>query len=179
VEKQQQQIGKLHELRALQKVLGWVAAVQKWVHECGNSSLLHERTYGSAAYRLLKDAPQQTADSGKPLQTPSGLSKSERADLMTLLNPERFIDQTPPEVYGEPLSEGTYLASVSTRYRLLRADQKPQARRAQRVPARYHAPAVRVERPSQVWVWDITRVPGPVLAYGTTCTSFPTFTVAT
>jgi putative transposase len=71
------------------------------------------------------------------------------------------MDQTPREVYGELLSEGTYLASVSTMYRLLREHQQTQVRRAQRVPARYHAPAVRAERPNQVWVWDITRVPGP------------------
>ena len=127
------------------------------VEECADALGISRST----GYRLLQVEPRSSVAEGKPRGAPRGLSKTERADLMALLNSERFMDQTPREVYGELLSAGTYLASVSTMYRLLRDHQQTQERRAQRAPARYHAPAVRAERPNQVWVWDITRVPGP------------------
>lgn len=127
------------------------------VEECADAVGISRAT----AYRLLQAGSVTSSSESLPRRTPRGLSKTERAALLDLLNSERFMDQPPREVYGALLSEGTYLASVSTMYRLLREHQQTQERRAQRAPARYHAPAVRAEAPNQVWVWDITRVPGP------------------
>jgi putative transposase len=116
------------------------------VEECADALGISRST----AYRLLQIEPRLSADENQPRRAPRVLSKAERADLMALLNSERFMDQTLREVYGELLSEGAYLASVSTMYRLLREHQQTQERRAQRAPARYHTPAVWAERPNQV-----------------------------
>ena len=51
---------------------------------------------------------------------PSALSAVERADILKVLHSERFCDAAPAQVWATLLDEGTYLASQSTFYRLLR-----------------------------------------------------------
>ena len=59
------------------------------------------------------------------------------------------------------LDEGTYLASISTMYRLLRARaQVRERRRVARRPA-HVKPELVATAPNQVWSWDITKLPGP------------------
>ena len=62
------------------------------------------------------------------------------------------------EVYHHLLQLGTYLCSISTMHRLLRADQEQGERRAQR-PAQHHAiPRLLATKPNEVWCWDITKL---------------------
>jgi putative transposase len=116
----------------------------------------------ATAYRALQK-PAVTSDviASPARRSPRALDEAERDQLLALMNTERFQDQPPREVYGALLSDGLYIASVSTMYRVLRSAQQSQERRAQRAPVRYNAPAVVARRPNEVWVWDITRVPGP------------------
>lgn len=115
----------------------------------------------ATGYRLVRSEVPSTTQETVVRHTPRALSSTEREELLNVLNSQRFMDQPPREVYGALLSAGEYHASVSTMYRLLREQNQSLDRRAQRAPARYHAPAVRAERPNAVWVWDITRLPGP------------------
>lgn len=80
---------------------------------------------------------------------------------MEVLNSERFCDQAPAQVWAIMLDEGTYLASVSTMYRLL-ADraQVRERRRQARHPAQVK-PELVATAPNQVWSWDITKLRGP------------------
>ena len=64
----------------------------------------------------------------------NALSGAEREKALGVLNSERFADQPPPEVYATLLSEGIYLCSTRTLYRLLRAAGQHGERRAQRTP---------------------------------------------
>ncbi|WP_439957840.1 helix-turn-helix domain-containing protein, partial [Micromonospora echinofusca] len=52
------------------------------------------------------------------------LSDGERARILSVLDSDRFVDTTPTEVFATLLDEGVYLASISTLYRLLRANNQ-------------------------------------------------------
>ena len=109
-------------------------------------------------YRSLKPTPTT-----KPRPQPArALSDEQRADVLTVLDSERFIDKAPREVYAELLDEGVYLCSVRTMYRILAADEQSRERRAQRRHPAYVKPELVARAPNEVWSWDITKVPGPV-----------------
>jgi len=81
--------------------------------------------------------------------------------VVATLNEERFCDKAPAQVWATLLDEGTYLASVSTMYRLLRQRHQVRERRAQaRRPALIKPELVAVG-PNEVWSWDITKLAGP------------------
>jgi putative transposase len=74
----------------------------------------------------------------------------------------RFADKAVAQLWAELLHEGVYLGSQSTMYRILREHNMTRERR--RVAT--HPPRVKPElvahQPSDVWSWDITKLPGPV-----------------
>ena len=93
---------------------------------------------------------------------PAALSPGEQEQLLAVLNADRFADKSPAQVWAVLLDEGTYLASVSTMYRVLRAADQVRERRAQAAhPARVR-PELTADGPDQVWTWDITKLKGPV-----------------
>lgn len=94
-----------------------------------------------------------------PRAQPRGLSVEERQQTRDLLHSDRFCDQAPRQVHASCLSEGTLVASVSTMYRLLRADGQSSERRAVRPPQRHAVPQLIACAPNQVWSWDITKLP--------------------
>lgn len=92
---------------------------------------------------------------------PNTLSETERAELVEVLNSDRFADKAPRQVWAALLDEGVYLASVSTMYRELRRRDQVRERRAQ---ARHEAkkkPYLAAHAPNEIWSWDITKLPGP------------------
>ena len=66
---------------------------------------------------------------------------AERAQLLAVLGGQRFADKSPAQVWAILLDEGTYLASVSTMYRVLRAEGRVREGRARAA----HPPRVRPE----------------------------------
>lgn len=89
------------------------------------------------------------------------LRPAERAQILAVLNSDRFVDTAPVEVFATLLDEGVYLASVATMYRVLRANrQVVERRRLARHPARKR-PELIATGPGQVFTWDITKLPGP------------------
>jgi len=111
----------------------------------------------STLYRSRQPRPEP-----KPRPTPShALTESERAEVREVLNSERFMDQSPHQVYAILLDEERYLASVSTMYRVLRAHNEVRERRAVRQHPTYTKPELLATAPNQVWSWDITVMRGP------------------
>lgn len=93
---------------------------------------------------------------------PTALTEQERAEILEVLNRDRFADKSPAQVWAVCLDEGRYLGSVSTMYRLLRAAGPVRERRAQAThPARVR-PELVADGPDQVWSWDITKLKGEV-----------------
>jgi len=112
-------------------------------------------------YRRHRATPAPVRSARQPARQPRALSEVEQQAALDVLHSGRFADMAPAEVYAVLLDEGTYLCSVSTMYRLLRARGEVRERRAQAThPARVK-PELLAERPNQVWSWDITKLHGP------------------
>ena len=90
------------------------------------------------------------------------LSEEERAAVLAQLHSERFMDDSPAQVYATLLDEGTYLASERTMYRVLAAEGGTRERRAQLRHPAYAVPELLATGPNQLWSWDITKLKGPV-----------------
>jgi len=89
------------------------------------------------------------------------LSEAEQQQALAVLHSHRFVDQAPQQIYATLLSEGTYLCSVSTMYRLLHDHaQVTERRRQARHPAR-KVPELVATAPGEVFSWDITKLAGP------------------
>jgi len=90
------------------------------------------------------------------------LSPEERQKVLDLLHSDRFVDQSPREVYATLLDEGTYLCSVRSMYRVLDEQGEVRERRDQLRHPVYQPPELLAIGPNQVWSWDITKFKGPV-----------------
>lgn len=92
---------------------------------------------------------------------PRALSAEESANVLELLNSERFADKAPRQAYAELLDEGVYHCSPRTMYRILNANQQVRERRDQLRHPSYVKPELLATAPNQVWSWDITKLLGP------------------
>jgi putative transposase len=92
---------------------------------------------------------------------PNKLTEAELDELLDVLHSPEFVDLAPAQVWALLLDAGTYIASISTMYRVLRAHDEVRERRRQAT----HPPRVRPELvatgPNQVWSWDISKLKGP------------------
>ena len=89
------------------------------------------------------------------------LSLVERNAVLDLLTSERFADDAPRQIWAELLDEGKYFCSVSTMYRILRAECGVRERRDQLRHPVYSKPELLAIKPNEVWSWDITKLLGP------------------
>ena len=88
---------------------------------------------------------------------PHRLTPEEEQKFYELSNLPRFADCKPEEVVAILLTEGTYVASVSTLYRILRKRNALKHRQESKKPIASSGPLTRaVTAPNQVWAWDIT-----------------------
>jgi len=110
-------------------------------------------------YRSLK--PKKEPEKKARAAPKRRLSDPERANILDVLNSERFVDLAPSQVYARLLDDGIYLCSVSTMYRILRTAGAVLERRRQRRHREYKKPELLATAPNQVWSWDITKVRGP------------------
>lgn len=72
------------------------------------------------------------------------------------------MDKAPAAAYATLLDEGRYLCSISTMYRILRANKEVRERRDQLRHPEYKKPELLATAPNQVWSWDITKLLGPM-----------------
>jgi len=92
---------------------------------------------------------------------PNKLSGAGAELVLSTLNSPRFVDCSPVQAYYVLLDEGTYIASVSTFYRVLRANGEVRERRRQASHPPRARPELVARRPNVVWSWDITKLKGP------------------
>lgn len=90
------------------------------------------------------------------------LSAPERAEVLRVVNEPRFAALPPTQIVPSLADEGTYLASESSVYRILREEDQLAHRGAARAPHPRPAPRHCATGPNQLWAWDITYLPGPV-----------------
>jgi putative transposase len=98
----------------------------------------------------------------RPRESRPSLTVAERDAVVEVLNSPRFVDQPPAEIYPCLLDEGTYLCSPRTMYRILEQEHSLRERRAVRTHPPAAVPTASASGPNQVWVWDITKLKGPI-----------------
>lgn len=94
-------------------------------------------------------------------RSPRALEPEERTGVVETLTSERFVDEAPRQVWARPLEEGVYLCSVSTMYRVLRAESGTRERHDQLRHPVYAKPELLATRPNEVWSWDTTNLRDP------------------
>lgn len=84
------------------------------------------------------------------------LSPEEKGQVIAVVNSAEFRDASPSKVVPRLADRGIYLASESTIYRILKAENLLGHRTNAR-PATHHRPEpYEASAPNQVWSWDIT-----------------------
>jgi putative transposase len=110
----------------------------------------------STAYRHMR--PAQPSASVKRRASHRRIPDEERAAILAVLDSERFIDQPPREVYGALLTEGEYMCSWRTMYRVLQERGPVKERRNQRQAKSHAIPRLIATAPNQTWTWDISKL---------------------
>lgn len=80
---------------------------------------------------------------------------------MEVLNSDEYVDKSPATVAADLLSQGIYICSVRTFYRLLSAEDLVHERREISRHVTYSKPELVATAPRQVFTWDITKLKGP------------------
>ena len=99
------------------------------------------------------------------VQTPkSQLTNLERQRVLAIANSPEFGHLPPSQIVPQLVDRGQYVASESTFYRVLKAQNLLKHRGAEK-PAkpRYKPRALAATAPGQLFSWDITYLPAPVM----------------
>jgi putative transposase len=104
--------------------------------------------------------PEQLQEDGRVNRvfTPAHkLSEAERAAVIATANSEEFKHLTPHQIVPRLADRGEYIASESTFYRILKAENLLTHRHASRAPRQVSKPKAWVATtPNQLYSWDIT-----------------------
>lgn len=92
------------------------------------------------------------------------LSQAERQHVLAVANSPQFGHLSPSQIVPQLADQGQYIASESTFYRVLKAANQLKHRGADKPATPRHKPrALVATAPSQLYSWDITYLPTPVM----------------
>ncbi|WP_242050362.1 IS3 family transposase [Oculatella sp. FACHB-28] len=135
-----------------------MSAVQQLAPKMGVAPVCIGLGVSRASYYRKQQPRQQSKPKPKPARA---LSNEERQQILEVLHHDRFLDQSPQEVYATLLDEGTFLCSIRTMYRILADHSEVRERRNQLRHPNYQKPELLATGPNQLWSWDITKLHGP------------------
>ena len=115
----------------------------------------------ASLYRHRSRAKQTTPKSDRPIPR-RALNPQEREEIIEVLNSDRFVDESPRQIWAKLLDEGAYLCSWRSMYRILKAHDQVRERRNLLTHPTYQKPELLATSPNQLWSWDITKLRGPV-----------------
>ena len=129
---------------------------------------ISERTYRRWTSRGDVQADQRPlVDRSAPSNK---LSAAERQAVLASCNAEEFASLPPSQIVPRLADRGIYLASESSFYRIqgrtrwVRIEGQQQHRGRAKPPGRREPPkSYQATGPCQVWTWDITWMPGPIM----------------
>jgi len=90
--------------------------------------------------------------------SPLALSGVEREVIRKVLHAPEHVDLSPRIIFARLLDAGHYLGSVSSFYRILRAQGEAWPRRNQLTHPSYARPELLASGPRELWSWDITKI---------------------
>ena len=112
-------------------------------------------------YRWHRKSPPPPRPERVPAGQPRALDDVERKEILRVLHSDEHVDEAPTTVYAKLLDRGIYLASTSTMYRILRANDEVRERRRQATHPAAKKPELIATKPNEVYSWDITKLLGP------------------
>lgn len=89
------------------------------------------------------------------------LSEAEVAKIIEIVNEQEFQSLPPSQIVPILADRGTYVASESTMYRVLREHRMQKHRGRAGKPSSKPISTHCAMGPNEVWMWDITWLPGP------------------
>ena len=90
------------------------------------------------------------------------ISFDEEEQILKVANSPEFADCSPKQIVPKLADQGIYIASESTIYRVLHKHSICHHRRKGKVHGVREVPTHSADAPNQVWMWDITYLPGPI-----------------
>ena len=125
---------------------------------------ISERTYNRWKDPLtpLED---QRPEAIRP-EPPNKLSTEERQEIIEVANSDDYKDLSPHQIVPRLADdEERYIASESTMYRVLREADMVHHRGRTKKPEQRKASTHKATGPNEVWMWDITWLPGAVKGF--------------
>lgn len=109
------------------------------------------------------DSPQEDQRPHAKRQSPANkLSVSEQQQIIEVIHHPEFKSLPPSQIVPRLADQGTYLASESTFYRVMHNHKLQYHRGRSAKPTSKTVTSHCSTKPNQVWMWDITWLPGPV-----------------
>jgi putative transposase len=122
---------------------------------------INSKTYRRWVSESGQVKPDQRPEALRPVPA-NALTQEERAKVLEVANRPEFASRPPSQIVPILADRGEYLASESSFYRILR-EEGLQHRRGRAAHPRVSEPKRHcAQGPNEVWVWDITWLPGPV-----------------
>ncbi len=137
------------------------ASVATLAPEVGTAAACRALSASRSSVYRRRSPVVATAERAMRRQPHRALSDVERASVLDTLHSERFVNDSPAQVYATLLDEGTYMASQRTMYRILAANNDVRERRNQLRRPNYAKPELLATKPNDLWSWDITKLLGP------------------
>lgn len=140
-----------------------MTAVAQLAEDVGKQSACKAFDVSRASFyrRIARQGAKVGAGRAIASKPPLALEPAEKQIVLEILHSERFMDQSPSEIYATLLDEGRYLCSIRTMYRVLARHGEVRERRDQVRRTHYQKPELLATAPNQVWSWDITKLMGP------------------
>ena len=89
------------------------------------------------------------------------LTIEEEQQILAVTNQEEFCSLPPSQIVPSLADTGVYIASESSFYRVLRAHNRQHHRGKSSKPIKRPLSTHCATGPNQVWMWDISWLPGP------------------
>ena len=118
---------------------------------CANALEISKRTL----QRWFKDVDQDRRK-GSKRNVPHKLTAEEQKKIIEISCSTRFKDSYPSEIVAKLASEGQYIASEASFYRVLKANKLLSHRRKSKAPIKREKPRLKATGSDQVYSWDIT-----------------------
>lgn len=109
------------------------------------------------------DLADQRGQAARQRQHPQALTPEEKQEILRVCNLPEHQSLPPSQIVPILTDQGTYLASESSFYRVLKEHDQLHRRGKAHAPKKVAAPKAWVAQgPNQVWSWDITYLPSTV-----------------
>jgi putative transposase len=131
-----------------------IAAVKHLSHRVSKRAACEALVVSRATF--YRHQRRRITDKDRPAP-PLALEPDERQQVIDILHSDRFLDDTPYEIFATLLDEGQYYCSIRTMYRILVKEHghvKERRKHVQR--SNYVKPELLATAPNQVWSWDIS-----------------------